>query len=132
MLNKALNRIEKNISAQVYYQCLEKSVSGNKGCYEMTVIEGDLCGLKILWEDETPVCVYLPEDGQKVQERALSVISAMAAQPEWTDRRLPAVIPFEFGKVFAENRRRPADDYLRCRGTFLLLCCVWPEWLVFM
>lgn len=103
MLNKEMNQIEKTTSAQMYYQCLEKSVSGNKSCYEMTVIEGDPCGLKILWEDETPIIVYLPEDSQDVQERAAAVIAAAASKSEWTDRRLPAVIPFDFGKVFAEK-----------------------------
>ena len=48
MMNKKdLNQMENTTSAQVYYQWLEKSISASKGCYEMTVIEGELSGMKI-------------------------------------------------------------------------------------
>ena len=105
MLNQDFNQIqmENTASAQTYYQRLEKSVSGSKGCYEMTVIEGETCGLKLLWEGERPVCAYMTDESSVTKKKADAVIASVMNQPEWMDRRLPAILDFEFGKVFAEK-----------------------------
>jgi len=103
MMNRDFNQMVNTTSAQTYYQWLEKSVSGSKGCYEMTVIEGELSGMKILWEGETPVCVYMADENTETKEKAEDVIVSVMKQREWTDRQLPAVLHFDFGKVFAEK-----------------------------
>lgn len=104
MMNKKdLNQMENTTSAQVYYQWLEKSISASKGCYEMTVIEGELSGMKILWEGEMPVCVYMTDEKTETKKKAAAIITSVMEQSEWTDRRLPSVLEFDFGKVFAEK-----------------------------
>lgn len=103
MNKKDLNQMENTTSAQVYYQWLEKSISASKGCYEMTVIEGELSGMKILWEGEMPVCVYMTDEKTETQKKAAAIITSVMEQSEWIDRRLPSVLEFDFGKVFAEK-----------------------------
>lgn len=103
MNKKDLNQMENTTSAQVYYQWLEKSISASKGCYEMTVIEGELSGMKILWEGEMPVCVYMTDEKTETKKKAAAIITSVMEQSEWTDRRLPSVLEFDFGKVFAEK-----------------------------
>lgn len=89
MNKKDLNQMENTTSAQVYYQWLEKSISASKGCYEMTVIEGELSGMKILWEGEMPVCVYMTDEKTETKKKAAAIITSVMEQSEWTDRRLP-------------------------------------------
>ena len=103
MNKKDLNQMENTTSAQVYYQWLEKSISASKGCYEMTVIEGELSGMKILWEGEMPVCVYMTDEKTETKKKAAAIITSVMEQSEWTDRQLPSVLEFDFGKVFAEK-----------------------------
>ena len=103
MNKKDLNQMENTTSAQVYYQWLEKSISASKGCYEMTVIEGELSGMKIWWEGEMPVCVYMTDEKTETKKKAAAIITSVMEQSEWTDRRLPSVLEFDFGKVFAEK-----------------------------
>ena len=68
-----MNEIEKYTTAADYYQHLEKSVLGSRSCYEATVIEGELLGMKVLIEGETPVGMYLPgaSDEREAKARAL-------------------------------------------------------------
>lgn len=41
------------------------------------------------------------KDGDK--EKAAAIITSVMEQSEWTDRQLPSVLEFDFGKVFAEK-----------------------------
>lgn len=103
MVSKNLNQIEYTASAQIYYCMLDNYISGSKSCYETTVVEGKLCGLKVLWEDGQPAAAYLPQSDRKTQEKAKTVIAEMAAHFSWSDQRLPAVLTFDEGRVFAEK-----------------------------
>ena len=80
MNKKDLNQMENTTSAQVYYQWLEKSISASKGCYEMTVIEGELSGMKILWEGEMPVCVYMTDEKTETKKKAAAIITSVMEQ----------------------------------------------------
>ena len=89
MNKKDLNQMENTTSAQVYYQWLEKSISVSKGCYEMTVIEGELSGMKILWEGEMPVCVYMTDE--KTDKEKSSCNHNICDGTERMDRQAAAV-----------------------------------------
>ena len=48
MKEQVLNEIVKFDSTAEYYQQLEKSILGNQSCYEATVVDGELLGMKVL------------------------------------------------------------------------------------
>ena len=50
MKEQVLNEIVKFDSTAEYYQQLEKSILGNQSCYEATVVDGELLGMKVLVE----------------------------------------------------------------------------------
>ena len=85
----------------------------------MTVIEGELSGMKILWEGEMPVCVYMTDEKTETKEKS-SCNHNICDGTERMDRQAAAVsAEFDFGKVFAEKSRwRTTDDHLRCRTCF--------------
>lgn len=55
MKEQVLNEIVKFDSTAEYYQQLEKSILGNQSCYEATVVDGELLGMKVLVEGKHPV-----------------------------------------------------------------------------
>ena len=74
MKEQVLNEIVKFDSTAEYYQQLEKSILGNQSCYEATVVDGELLGMKVLVEGKHPVGLYLPNATDERRQKAEQMI----------------------------------------------------------
>lgn len=77
MKEQVLNEIVKFDSTAEYYQQLEKSILGNQSCYEATVVDGELLGMKVLVEGKHPVGLYLPNATDERRQKAEQMILVM-------------------------------------------------------
>ena len=86
MKEQVLNEIVKFDSTAEYYQQLEKSILGNQSCYEATVIDGELLGMKVLVEGKHPVGLYLPKATDERRQKAEQMILDYVADPDYFER----------------------------------------------
>ena len=77
MKEQVLNEIVKFDSTAEYYQQLEKSILGNQSCYEATVVDGELLGMKVLVEGKHPVGLYLPNATDERRQKAEQMDSGL-------------------------------------------------------
>ena len=86
MKEQVLNEIVKFDSTAEYYQQLEKSILGNQSCYEATVVDGELLGMKVLVEGKHPVGLYLPNATDERRQKAEQMILDYVADPDYFER----------------------------------------------
>ena len=86
MKEQVLNEIVKFDSTAEYYQQLEKSILGNQSCYEATVVDGELLGMKVLVEGKHPVGLYLPKATDERRQKAEQMILDYVADPDYFER----------------------------------------------
>ena len=86
MKEQVLNEIVKFDSTAEYYQQLEKSILGNQSCYEATVVDGELLGMKVLVEEKHPVGLYLPNATDERRQKAEQMILDYVADPDYFER----------------------------------------------
>ena len=86
MKEQVLNEIVKFDSTAEYYQQLEKSILGNQSCYEATVVDGELLGMKVLVAGKHPVGLYLPNATDERQQKAEQMILDYVADPDYFER----------------------------------------------
>lgn len=118
MKEQVLNEIVKFDSTAEYYQQLEKSILGNQSCYEATVVDGELLGMKVLVEGKHPVGLYLPKATDERRQKAEQMILDYVADPDYFERymsigRQPMTFCF-----YGEGGQRQADGDLRSRGMY--------------
>ena len=86
MKEQVLNEIVKFDSTAEYYQQLEKSILENQSCYEATVVDGELLGMKVLVEGKHPVGLYLPNATDERRQKAEQMILDYVADPDYFER----------------------------------------------
>ena len=100
MKEQVLNEIVKFDSTAEYYQQLEKSILGNQSCYEATVVDGELLGMKVLVEGKHPVGLYLPNATDERRQKAEQMILDYVADPDYFERYMSiGAAPRKAGKA---------------------------------
>ena len=102
MKEQVLNEIVKFDSTAEYYQQLEKSILGNQSCYEATVVDGELLGMKVLVEGKHPVGLYLPNATDERRQKAEQMILDYVADPDYFERYMSIGPTANVPSVFME------------------------------
>ena len=105
MKEQVLNEIVKFDSTAEYYQQLETSILGNQSCYEATVVDGELLGMKVLVEGKHPVGLYLPNATDERRQKAEQMILDYVADPDYFERYMSIGPTANDHFVFMEKSR---------------------------